>query len=296
MTSIATASAFLCGAFSCANLRQRLADQRKRLLLRERAMAGASQQTFFCKGLSARVLSFARDNFLNRQSLKLPVPGAQQSIAMAKTAGFEADLGQEHLAYTQWILALLGAAAGALLGALLSNALALLLGLASAVWGFHLLPRALREESKLRAQHLERHLSEALEVLCLALRSGLSFDRSLTLYCSLYQGLLAQDLLKARNFWTCGFDSLEGSLKRMAATYDSDIFRRVIDSICRSLKFGTPLAQNLFDLARDSREAHKSAVKERVMKAPVKMMVPIGTLILPSMLMLVLGPVLLELL
>lgn len=40
---------------------------------------------------------------------------------------------------------------------------------------------------------------------------------------------------------------------------------------------------------------HRAQVEERVAKAPVKMMVPTGTLILPAMLLLVLGPVLLEL-
>ena len=39
----------------------------------------------------------------------------------------------------------------------------------------------------------------------------------------------------------------------------------------------------------------RDRLEERVAKAPVKMMVPTGVLILPAMLMLVLGPVLLEL-
>ena len=36
-------------------------------------------------------------------------------------------------------------------------------------------------------------------------------------------------------------------------------------------------------------------LEERVAKAPVKMMLPTGTLILPAMLLLVMGPILLEL-
>ena len=45
----------------------------------------------------------------------------------------------------------------------------------------------------------------------------------------------------------------------------------------------------------EARQSHKAYVEEKVMKAPVKMMLPVGTLILPSMLILVLGPVLLDL-
>ena len=40
--------------------------------------------------------------------------------------------------------------------------------------------------------------------------------------------------------------------------------------------------------------AYRARRQEQVAKAPVKMMVPTGTLILPAMLIMVLGPVLLE--
>jgi tight adherence protein C len=47
--------------------------------------------------------------------------------------------------------------------------------------------------------------------------------------------------------------------------------------------------------ARDARVSYRTARQEEVAKAPVKMMIPTGVLILPAMLILVLGPVLLEL-
>lgn len=62
-----------------------------------------------------------------------------------------------------------------------------------------------------------------------------------------------------------------------------------------SLRFGTSLGEVLEQSAEQARAARKAQVEERVVKAPVKMMIPTGTLILPAMLLLVLGPVLLEL-
>ena len=50
----------------------------------------------------------------------------------------------------------------------------------------------------------------------------------------------------------------------------------------------------MFSITRAS-SGYKARRQEAVAKAPVKMMVPTGVLILPAMLMLVLGPVLLEL-
>jgi len=51
----------------------------------------------------------------------------------------------------------------------------------------------------------------------------------------------------------------------------------------------------LDDAAVQSRAAWKAQLEEKVAKAPVKMMLPTGTLILPAMLLLVMGPILLEL-
>jgi len=55
------------------------------------------------------------------------------------------------------------------------------------------------------------------------------------------------------------------------------------------------LADNLDDAAAEARANYRTARQESVAKAPVKMMLPTSTLILPAMLILVLGPVLLEL-
>lgn len=73
------------------------------------------------------------------------------------------------------------------------------------------------------------------------------------------------------------------------------LLARVIENIVRSLRFGATMADNLEDAAREARSGYKARRQEAVAKAPVKMMVPTGVLILPAMLMLVLGPVLLEL-
>ena len=56
-----------------------------------------------------------------------------------------------------------------------------------------------------------------------------------------------------------------------------------------------PAIAAVLGAAEQARAARKAQVEERVAKAPVKMMIPTGTLILPAMLLLVLGPVLLEL-
>ena len=181
-----------------------------------------------------------------------------------------------------------------LLGSLLSPELAVVGLLAGIVFGWRLLNRALRREGALRTRALERGLSQTLEVICLGLRSGMTFDRALQLYCTCFGGVFADELSLARVEWSSGMRTREEALRLLAESYDSALFARVVDSVVRSLRFGSPLADSLEQLAAEARRVRRCAIEEVVMKAPVKMMIPVGTLILPSMLLLVLGPILLD--
>nr|WP_236643282.1 type II secretion system F family protein [Enterorhabdus sp. P55] len=134
-----------------------------------------------------------------------------------------------------------------------------------------------------------------LDVVALGLRSGLSFDRSLALYGEHFDTLLSSSLAAAQRQWGCGLTSREEALRRVAASYDSALFGRVVENVVRSLRFGSSLAESLEGAAREARAAYRARKQEQVAKAPVKMMVPTAVLILPAMLMLVLGPVMLEL-
>ena len=146
-----------------------------------------------------------------------------------------------------------------------------------------------------RADGLESDLSEMLEVVALGLRSGLSFDRGFALYGSHFDSDLARACVGAQHAWSLGLTNREDALRDLAASYDSPLFARVVENMVRSLRFGSSLAEGLESAAAEARAVHRAQVEERVAKAPVKMMVPTGTLILPAMLLLVLGPVLLEL-
>ena len=195
----------------------------------------------------------------------------------------------------QQTFALAGMTIGALAGSLFSPALAILGGLGAAIAGFALPLRSLSRAGALRDKELEATLSQTLEVICLGLRAGLSFDHALALYCKSFSSTLAQELKQSMDIWQAGIVSREQALRNLANSYESNIFNRVVDNIVRSLRFGSPLADSLEVLAVEARSAHSARVQEEVMKAPVKMMVPVGALILPSMLILVLGPVLLDL-
>lgn len=192
-------------------------------------------------------------------------------------------------------LAAVGAVGGFAAGWALSGELAVLLGVVGGAVGWRLLPRAIERRISARAREMERHLPEMLDVVALGLRSGLSFDRSLMLYAQHFDTLLAQALMLAQRQWSSGLLRRDEALRRVSSTYDSALFARVVESIIRSLRFGSSLADGLEAASREARLGYRARKQEQIAKAPVRMMVPTGALILPAMLILVLGPVLLEL-
>ncbi len=212
-----------------------------------------------------------------------------------KRAGIAGSVTDVGFCAARFRLAAAGAVCGALAGLALSAELSVVLALVGVACGWASPGWAIRQRERRRADELERHLSEMLEVVALGLRSGLSFDRSLQLYVEHFDTLLARACASAQRQWALGLTTREQALRELASTFDSLLFSRVVENMVRSLRFGSSLADGLESAASQARQQFHSRKQEQVAKASVKMMVPTGVLMLPAMLIMVLGPVLLEL-
>ncbi|MEF2594393.1 MAG: type II secretion system F family protein [Eggerthellaceae bacterium] len=217
------------------------------------------------------------------------------STDLMKRAGLEGRVDEDGLRAARLRLAGMGAAAGAVVGAVISLEMGLLLAAVAAAAGLYAPTWALRRLERERALELERSLPEMLEVVALGLRSGLSFDRSFQLYSMHFPSSFARSCASAQKSWSLGLRTRDEALRELAQSYRSDQLERTAERIVRSLRFGSALAPDLEAAAAEARARRRSQVEERVAKAPVKMMVPTGALILPAMLILILGPILLEL-
>lgn len=135
-------------------------------------------------------------------------------------------------------------------------------------------------------------VSEMVDVIRLGLSAGLSFDAALGLYCEQRAGRLARRMLQARLGWQMGMESREESL--MAAARDLHV--RQLESFASAVgqahALGAPLSETLAHQGTEMRAAHRAAVEREIERAPVKMLIPTGTLILPALLLSIVGPLL----
>lgn len=135
-------------------------------------------------------------------------------------------------------------------------------------------------------------VSEMIDIVRLGLSAGLSFDAALEIYCSSRESELASRLGQALVSWRSGLGSREGELMAVAA----DMHVRALESFAiatgEALALGAPLADTLLAQSREIRSAHRASVERAIERAPVKLLIPTGTLILPALLLSILGPLL----
>ena len=129
-----------------------------------------------------------------------------------------------------------------------------------------------------------------LDVVTLGLSAGLSFDASLELYCARYHNELSAAFSEAMLGWRIGARGREEALWDLAEELGVTALRRFASVVGESLAFGTPLAEALERQAQAIRDEQRSQVEEERERVPVKMLVPLGTLIVPAMFLAILGP------
>lgn len=198
--------------------------------------------------------------------LKAGSYGFSKKACLFERAGINRVLTGDGYACARIYFSVGGLLVGCLLGACFSSLLAAIGSIVGAIWGWGRLSRAIKEEARCRALSAEQQFSQMIEVAGSAQRQW------------------AHSLI----------DRSEG-LRQIARSYDSLLFDRFAENVIRSIRFGTSMAENLSLLAVEARSIRKGKLEERVAKAPVKMMLPVATLILPAMLMLVMGPIMLDL-
>lgn len=210
-------------------------------------------------------------------------------------AGLEGFITQKGYAAASFRFFTIGGAFGAIVGAIFSSVLSVVGLIVGCMLGLVALPRSLKEEAQNRSFIAEKQLSQMIEIVILGLKSGMTFDRALVLFHSNFKGSLSSSLALVQGQWMHGFIERSEGLRGVARSYDSPLFERLAENVIRSLRFGTSLANNLSLLSSEARAVRKAKLEEKVAKAPVKMLLPVGALILPAMLILIMGPIMLDL-
>ncbi|MDO4442832.1 MAG: type II secretion system F family protein [Slackia sp.] len=155
-------------------------------------------------------------------------------------------------------------------------------------------PWSKRKQRAKDSMAIERHVPEMIDAVALGMRAGLSFESAFSLYCARFDDDLATACRRACRSWESGMVSRDEALRALARDMDIASLTRFMNGVIRCLRFGSPMSRMFEAMAGEARSCYRAKMEELVAKAPVKMLVPTAGLILPAMLIMVLGPVLLE--
>lgn len=147
-----------------------------------------------------------------------------------------------------------------------------------------------RMQEKGRRASIARDMPTFLDIVTLGLCAGLSFDASVELYCKRCQTPLALALSDALLLWRIGAKSRAEALQELADELQVPAMTHFASTVTEAIAFGTPLSKTLERQAEVIRDEQRAMVEEEIERVPVKMLIPLGTLIVPAMLLAILGP------
>jgi tight adherence protein C len=228
---------------------------------------------------------------LARVALKLDPRATEERVGLKLVAaGMARTFSPTEFLAAKVVLAAGGAVFGALLGTLANSAArAFVLGAVFAVVGFILLDLVANHRARSRREQMRADLPDVLDILAVSVEAGLSFDAALAKLSDHKQGPLVEQFQLVLSELAIG-ENRSYALRKMADRLDIPELTAVVTALIQSEQLGTPLGKILRTQASEARARRRVAAEERAMKAPVKMVLPIGLFIFPSVFIVIIAP------
>lgn len=146
-----------------------------------------------------------------------------------------------------------------------------------------------------RQKALRKQLPEFLDILCVSVQAGLSFDGAVGKMIRRMRGPLIDEFKRVQNDVALGMTH-QYALTNMARRCDLEEIYLFTTSVIQAEKLGTSMTRTLKQQADNMRDRHRQYVKGEALKAPVKIIFPMVLFIFPSMFVVLLFPAVFSLL
>lgn len=145
-----------------------------------------------------------------------------------------------------------------------------------------------------RQAKILKQLPEILDLMCVSVQAGLTFDAAVKKIVQRTKGPLIDELRDALDDMSMGIPRRQ-ALKDMSNRCEVPELALFVSSIIQSERLGTSIGNTLTIQASNMRERRRQAIKEEALKAPVKILFPLLLFIFPALFVVILVPVLLNL-
>jgi len=239
---------------------------------------------------SERVLRPAIERLGSLLSRSTPQKARQDLLNRLELAGRPGNLTPEDFAAVRLVAAAVVAALGLLVGLLLGNPVYLVISLVTGtILGYYLPVIWLKQKVDGRRSEIQKGLPDALDLLVICVDAGLGFDAALARVTDKYKNALSELLSKALREVSLGRPRLE-ALDEMGRNSGVEDLHNFMQAVIQSEQFGTGIGKILRIQADEMRRRRRQRAQEKGAQATLKMMLPMGGCIFPTLWIVLLGP------
>jgi tight adherence protein C len=140
-----------------------------------------------------------------------------------------------------------------------------------------------------RKNGIQKDLPYILDLITVSVEAGLSFDGAIARVVNSIENDLCMEFGKSLKEMRMGIQK-KTALKNMGDRCDVRELSLLITSIIQADELGVSLGNVLRIESNNLREHRKQVVREKAMKVPIKMLIPLIVFIFPSVFIIILGP------
>lgn len=147
-----------------------------------------------------------------------------------------------------------------------------------------------------RTERIEHSLPDVLDLMVISAEAGLSFEQGLE-FVSREMAQAMPDISQELSVTSAELRVLgdrRQALQNFADRVNLQAVRSIVATLVQTMRYGTPLAQSLRSLSAEMRSARLLRMEERAARMPVLLTLPLMGFILPSLVLVCIGPAILQ--
>ncbi len=171
-----------------------------------------------------------------------------------------------------------------------SNVLAIVTGLLIALLGWRIPSIMLSRATKARKESVQRALPDFLDLLSTTVQAGLALNAALVQATDATSGALRSELDSMLAEVRLGRPRTD-AFNAMAERVNEDSTTTMVTAIVQAERLGSNLSDVLQELAKETRDRRWFRAEERAAQLPIKMILPMALFMIPSLYLMIFGPV-----
>ncbi|SOE02935.1 type II secretion system F family protein [Blastococcus haudaquaticus] len=223
-----------------------------------------------------------------------PDAAAARIRRLLQLSGYSGTNSMMRALWAKIVLGVTGLALGLLVVLAAPNFFSFLLLAAASGGGYFAPDLVLWGRGKERQEAIQLALPDTLDQMTVAVAAGLGFEAALARAAANGKGPLAEELTRTLQDVTVGRPRREAYAALVRRTDVTDL-QRFVGAINQADSYGIAIAEVLRSQAEDLRDKRKQRAEAKAMEIPVKVVFPLMVCILPALLIVILGPAVMNL-